>query len=119
MRSIFSKIFKFAIAAIILSVVACNKTFDDSTNDNIDNIFFKRNPILENVFSNLNSGYANDADLNFVISKYKELDSKEHFSFELYSKFGLPLWDLGIALKNENKLKSLILWSINTNQKIK
>ncbi len=109
MRSIFSKIFKFAIAAIILSVVACNKTFDDSTNDNIDNIFFKRNPILENVFSNLNSGYANDADLNFVISKYKELDSKEHFSFELYSKFGLPLWDLGIALKNENKLKTIVI----------
>ncbi|TAG09925.1 MAG: hypothetical protein EAZ13_08655 [Sphingobacteriia bacterium] len=81
----------------------------DQQNGDIDMTVFYRNEALKNVFKSINHGYASDQHLNLVIKQYKELDSKEHFSVELKNKFGLPLWDIAIALKNGNGLRTIFI----------
>lgn len=97
------------LLALIAVIYSCRKAVSEEQQRRVDETVFYRNESLKPVFSSLNNGYATDANLDFVIKKYKELDNIERFSGELKDKFGLPLWDIAIALKNENGLRTIVV----------
>ncbi|MES2002870.1 MAG: hypothetical protein V4450_00010 [Bacteroidota bacterium] len=110
---------------LIVAFLSCKKMVSNADQIEIpenkyksNSAFFQRDRALQGLFYETNKQVAEEPLLGTLLYQLEKADRKLQYSSKVSSQFGKPVWDLGIALKNANGYKSLIVPIVNEKKEI-